>query len=169
MMSDTLLASNRSAAGIKTDSREFVAVKAVLDKARAEGRAALIAPEARAVCEAYGIKVPSQDIVGTADEAAAAAARIGFPVALKIVSKDILHKTEAGGVLLGLKTLDEVKQGFTQVMKNSQSYNSAAKIDGVQVQRMVSGDREVIVGAVTDPSFGKAGRVWTRRHIRRSA
>jgi acetyl coenzyme A synthetase (ADP forming)-like protein len=155
MMSNTLLDSSCSAAGSKTDSPAFVAVKAILDRARSEGRAALIAPEARAVCEAYGIRMPSQDIVGTAEQAAQAAALIGFPVAMKIVSKDILHKTEAGGVLLGLKTLDEVKQAFTRVMKSSQSYNPAAKIEGVQVQRMVSGDREVIVGAVTDPSFGK--------------
>jgi acetyl coenzyme A synthetase (ADP forming)-like protein len=155
-MTGTLLAfDHHLAIAPGAGSHQCAAVRAVLDRARSESRMALIAPEARAICEAYGIAMPPQETVKTADEAADAAERTGFPVALKIVSKDILHKTDAGGVSLGLKTRDEVKQGFAQILKRCLSYQPEASIDGVQVQGMVSCDREVIIGAVTDPSFGK--------------
>src|SRR5258706_16226640 len=80
---------------------------------------------------------------------------MGFPVVLKIVSPDILHKTEAGGVLVGLKSADEVSRGYDTILANAKTYKADAKIDGVQVQQMLAGGQEVIVGAVTDGSFGK--------------
>jgi acyl-CoA synthetase (NDP forming) len=78
------------------------AVREILDKVRAEGRAALTAPEGKRICDAYGIPTPREGVATTADEAVALAEQIGFPVALKIVSPDILHKTDAGGVLVGV-------------------------------------------------------------------
>ncbi|MEO3858647.1 acetate--CoA ligase family protein [Acrocarpospora sp. B8E8] len=127
----------------------------ILEKARAEGRLALTAPEGKRICDAYGIATPGEGLATSADEAVALAAEIGFPVVLKIVSPDILHKTEAGGVLVGLATSDAVRSGYDQIMAAAHAYDPNAAIDGVQVQQMVGGGYEVIIGAVTDPTFGK--------------
>ncbi|GAA1023116.1 acetate--CoA ligase family protein [Acrocarpospora pleiomorpha] len=127
----------------------------ILGKARAEGRLALTAPEGKRICDAYGIATPGEGLATSADEAVALAAEIGFPVVLKIVSPDILHKTEAGGVLVGLATPDAVRSGYDQIMAAAHAYDPNAAIDGVQVQQMVGGGHEVIIGAVTDPTFGK--------------
>jgi acetyl coenzyme A synthetase (ADP forming)-like protein len=80
---------------------------------------------------------------------------MGFPVVLKIVSPEILHKTEAGGVLVGIKSAADAEQGFATIMANAKKYNDKATLAGVQVQQMLQGGQEVIIGAVTDPSFGK--------------
>ena len=87
--------------------------------------------------------------------AASSRTGMGFPVVMKIVSPDILHKTEAGGVLVGLKSADEAAKGYDTILANAKKYKADAKIDGVQVQQMLKGGQEVIVGAVTDGSFGK--------------
>jgi len=131
------------------------AVRQVLDKVKGEGRTALTAPEGKLVCEAYSIPVPKEGVATSATDAAKLAAGMGFPVVLKIVSPEILHKTEAGGVLVGLKSADEVQKGFDTIMANAKKYNAKANLLGVQVQQMLSGGQEVIVGAITDPSFGK--------------
>jgi acetyl coenzyme A synthetase (ADP forming)-like protein len=132
-----------------------VSVRRILDGVRAERRSALTAPEGKLVCEAYGIAVPKEGVATSASEAARLAERLGFPVVLKIVSPEILHKTEAGGVLVGLKSADSVAKGFSTIMANARKYDANANLLGVQVQQMVTGGQEVIVGAVTDPSFGK--------------
>ncbi|MFD1047750.1 acetate--CoA ligase family protein, partial [Kibdelosporangium lantanae] len=107
-------------------------------------------------CDAYGIPTPGEGLATTADEAVALAAKIGFPVVLKIVSPEILHKTEAGGVLVGVSTEDDARAGFDTIIANARNYKADASIDGVQVQQMVGGDsHEVIIGATTDPTFGK--------------
>ncbi|MDH2428157.1 acetate--CoA ligase family protein [Sphaerisporangium sp. TRM90804] len=130
-------------------------VREVLEKARAEGRTALTAPEGRKVCEAYGIATPGEGLAASADEAVRLAEEIGFPVVLKIVSPDILHKTEAGGVVVGPRTAQDVRAAYEQIMTSARAYDAEASIDGVQVQKMVGGGHEVIIGAVTDPTFGK--------------
>ena len=131
------------------------AVRALIESVRNSGRRALSAPEAQQLCEAYGIPTPKQGLAKTAAEAAKIAARLRFPVVLKIVSDDILHKTEAGGVIVGLKNAAEVRRGFDQLVKSAKAYKKNAAIQGVQVQQMVGAGREVLVGAVSDPSFGK--------------
>jgi acetyl coenzyme A synthetase (ADP forming)-like protein len=131
------------------------AVRKILDHARASGRAALTAPEARGLCEAYGIVIPREGLATNATDAAAVAARIGFPVVMKIVSPQILHKTEAGGVLVGVKSAQEAAQGYATIVANALKYDSRAEILGVQVQQMIGAGQEVIIGAVTDPAFGK--------------
>ncbi|MET7765249.1 acetate--CoA ligase family protein [Streptomyces sp. NPDC005355] len=132
------------------------AVRAVLEAARAEGRTALTAPEGKRVTDAYGIPTPAEGLAESADDAVALADRIGFPVVLKIVSPDILHKTDAGGVRVGLASCAEVRGAFTAIVGNARSYDPAARILGVQVQQMIpAGGQEVIIGAVTDPTFGK--------------
>ncbi|NRN62906.1 Succinyl-CoA synthetase subunit alpha [Kibdelosporangium sp. 4NS15] len=130
-------------------------VREILDKVRAEGREALTAPEGKRVCDAYGIPTPGEGLAATADEAVALAEKIGFPVVMKIVSPDILHKTEAGGVLVGVADADGARSGYDQIIANAKNYKADAQIDGVQVQQMVGGGQEVIIGATTDPTFGK--------------
>ena len=130
-------------------------VRRILDQVKAEGRTALTAPEGKALCDAYGIPVPKEGVATTPAQAAKLAAAMKFPVVLKIVSPQILHKTEAGGVLVGLRTAAEVRKGFATIIANAKKYDKKAQILGVQVQQMVGGGQEVIIGAVTDPSFGK--------------
>jgi len=130
-------------------------VRRILDKAKAEGRTSLTAPEGKLVCDAYGIPVPKEGVATSAADAAKLATGMGFPVVLKIVSPEILHKTEAGGVLVGMKSAEDVQKGFDTIMADAKKYNAKANLLGVQVQQMLAGGQEVIVGAVTDPSFGK--------------
>jgi len=134
---------------------EKTAVRKILDEAKAAGRSALTAPEAKGICEAYGITIPKEGVATTAAEAAALAATIGFPVVMKIVSPQILHKTEAGGVVVGVKSAQAAQEAFTSIVANARRYDGNATIDGVQVQQMLSGGQEVLIGAVTDPAFGK--------------
>src|SRR5215831_9485183 len=130
-------------------------VRRILDTVKAEGRTALTAPEGKIVCEAYGIGVPKEGVASSAADAAKLAADMGFPVVLKIVSQEILHKTEAGGVLVGLKSAEDAQKGYDTIVANAKKYNAKANILGVQVQQMLSAGQEVIIGAVTDPVFGK--------------
>ena len=131
------------------------AVRSIIEKVKSEGRTSLTAPEGKLVCDAYGIPVPQEGVAKSAAEAAKLAASMGFPVVLKIVSPEILHKTEAGGVLVGIKSAADAEQGFATIMANAKKYNDKATLAGVQVQQMLQGGQEVIIGAVTDPSFGK--------------
>jgi acetyl coenzyme A synthetase (ADP forming)-like protein len=137
-----------------TETTRSTTVREILEAARAEGRTSLSAPEAKRVCDAYGINVPREGLATSAEEAVAIAEDIGLPVVLKIVSPDILHKTEAGGVLVGLSSADEVSTGYETIVENAKSYDADADITGVQVQQMLSEGTEVLIGAVTDPSFG---------------
>ncbi|MDZ5698775.1 acetate--CoA ligase family protein [Chelativorans sp. M5D2P16] len=130
-------------------------VRNVLEKVKAEGREALTAPEGKLLCDAYGITVPQEGLAGSAEEAASLASEMGFPVVMKIVSPDILHKTEAGGVIVGVETEEEAKAGYDKIIANAKAYNAKADISGVQVQQMLTGGQEVIIGSVTDGSFGK--------------
>ena len=130
-------------------------VRRILDLAKAEGRTSLTAPEGKLVCDAYGIATPKEGVATSAADAAKMAAAMGFPVVLKIVSPEILHKTEAGGVRVGIKSAEEAGKGFATIMANAAKYNAKATLLGVQVQQMLTGGQEVIIGAVTDPAFGK--------------
>src|SRR6185295_3889428 len=130
-------------------------VRRILDTVKAEGRSSLTAPEGKIVCDAYGIAVPKEGVATSAADAAKIAAGMGFPVVLKIVSPEILHKTEAGGVLVGVKTAEEARKGYDTILANAKQHNAKATILGVQVQQMLAGGQEVIIGAVTDPVFGK--------------
>jgi acetyl coenzyme A synthetase (ADP forming)-like protein len=131
------------------------AVRKILDQAKAAGRTSLTAPEAKGICEAYGITVPQEGVATSSADAAQLAARIGFPVVMKIVSPQILHKTEAGGVVVGVRNAQAAQEAFTSIVANARRYDGKATIDGVQVQQMLSGGQEVLIGAVTDPAFGK--------------
>src|ERR1700674_948105 len=131
------------------------AVREILDQAKAAGRSALTAPEAKGIGEVYDIAVPKEAVARTATDAAKLAATIGYPVVMKIVSPQILHKTEAGGVIVGVKSAEAAKDAYTTIVGNAKKYDAKAEILGVQVQQMLTGGQEVIIGAVTDPAFGK--------------
>jgi acetyl coenzyme A synthetase (ADP forming)-like protein len=131
------------------------AVRKILDAVRADKRSSLTAPEGKLVCDAYGIPVPKEGVAKSAAEAVKLASGMGFPVVMKIVSPDILHKTEAGGVMVGIKTAEDVEKNYATILANAKKYKSDAKIEGIQVQQMLLGGQEVIIGAVTDGSFGK--------------
>jgi len=136
-------------------NKDKAAVRKVLDAVKASGRTSLTAPEGKQVCDAYGIAVPGEGVAKSAADASKLASGMGFPVVMKIVSPDILHKTEAGGVIVGVKSADEAQKAYDQILANAKKYKADAKIEGIQVQQMLKGGQEVIVGAVTDGSFGK--------------
>ncbi len=131
------------------------AVRALIESARAAGQKALAPTEARALCEAGGIPVPRSAMASSAAEAGRCAAALGFPVAMKVVSPDILHKTEAGGVILDIQSASEAERAYQRIVASARAYKPGAQVTGVEIQQMLSGGHEVIVGVTDDPSFGK--------------
>ncbi|MEE9254698.1 MAG: acetate--CoA ligase family protein [Pseudomonadales bacterium] len=136
-------------------SHDQATVRAVLEQVRADGRSSLTPIEARQVCDAYDITTPPEGLAGSAEEAAALAEELGYPVVLKVASPDILHKSDAGGVLTNLGNAEEVAQAYRAILDNARAHKADAEITGVQVQQMLPSALEVIVGATTDPVFGK--------------
>ena len=139
---------------LSTQAVDQAAVREVLDAVRQDGRTALSAPEAKRVCDAYGIAVPQEGLATSAADAVRLAEEIGYPVVLKIVSPEILHKTEAKGVLVGVSSAQEASAGYETIVANARAYDSGATITGVQVQQMLGSGQEVLIGAITDPTFG---------------
>jgi len=131
------------------------AVREVFDKIRAEKRVAVTEAEAQAVAHAYGIRLPQSRLAPTADDAIAAANEMGYPVVLKIASPDILHKTDVGGVKVGLRNASEVRDAFDLIVYRATRYVPDARIWGCLVQEMVPTDGvELLVGMSRDPQFG---------------
>ncbi len=122
--------------------------------ARAAGRRALDAAESRPLLEAYGVPTPAEFLATSPYEAAVFAARIGFPVALKLISPEILHKSDIGGVILNVANEAAASAGFEAIIARAQAAHPGAHVRGVQVQQMVTGGQEVIVGVKRDPTFG---------------
>jgi acetyl coenzyme A synthetase (ADP forming)-like protein len=110
--------------------------------------------EANALLEAYGIPTPPEGLAAGPHEAAALASRIGFPVALKLISPDILHKTDMGGVILGVQDEEAAVAGYETLLARAARAHPGAEIRGVLVQKMITGGQEVIVGVKRDPTFG---------------
>jgi len=139
-------------------SYDRAVVNEILGNATSEGRTSLSAPEAKRVADAYGIPTPGEGLATSPQEAADIAAEIGFPVVLKVVSPEILHKTDAGGVVVGVQDADAARAAYDEIVANAKQYDSKATITGVQVQQMLDTGpdvHEVIIGSVTDSTFGK--------------
>ena len=119
-----------------------------------KGGGALSEYDSKGLIRAFGVMTTQEEIAGDADAAVAAAERIGYPVALKVNSADILHKTEAGAIRLGLADADAVRAAFAEVTANAQAHDGNAKIDGALVQEMVAGGVETIVGVSYDAQLG---------------
>lgn len=129
-------------------------VRNLFDRIRDEGRLSIGDAEARQVMEAYGLPVPQSRLASTAEEAVRFAEEIGFPVVLKIASPDILHKTDIGGIKLDVRTPADVRDAFDLLTYRAMRYMPDAELWGCQVQEMVGGGREVILGMNRDPQFG---------------
>ena len=127
---------------------------AIFKRAREEGRRHLLEPEAKTVCMEYGIPVPKFRVAGSAEDAVRYAEEIGYPVVLKVVSPDVIHKSDVGGVMLGLRSADEVRSAYEKLLGNVRSHKPNAEIVGVLVEEMAPKAVEVIVGAIKDPQFG---------------
>jgi acyl-CoA synthetase (NDP forming) len=127
----------------------------MLDQAKNHGRNALSEIEAKSLLKAWGLAVPRGGLARNAAEARSLASSIGSPVALKASSPDLLHKTEAGVIRLGLKSPEEVEDAFEEILRKAKKWNPAARVDGMLVEEMIGGEiREVIVGARQDLRFG---------------
>jgi acetyl-CoA synthetase (ADP-forming) len=126
----------------------------IINQAIREGRKVLLEPEAKTVCLEYGIPVTRFKVASNENEAAEYAEEIGYPVVLKIVSPDVIHKSDAGGVMLNLKNSADVSNAYAKIIENVKKYNAKAKIVGLLVQEMAPQSTEVIVGAIKDPQFG---------------
>jgi len=126
----------------------------IVAEARKEDRKALMEPEAKTICAEYGIPVTKFKVAKTEKEAVILAEKSGFPVVLKIISPDILHKSDAGGVMVNLRSQAEVKSAYNRILENAKKYKSDAKVVGVLVEEMAKQSTEVIIGAVKDPQFG---------------
>jgi len=129
-------------------------VRQIFDQVRADGRQTIGDAEARDIMKAYGIRIPASELATTADEAVDFAEEIGYPVVMKIASPDILHKTDIGGVKLGISDASEVRDAFDLLVYRATRYMPDAEIWGCLVQEMVRGGKEVIVGMNCDPQFG---------------
>lgn len=129
-------------------------VREIFDRVRAEGRVSIGDFEARDILEAYGLRIPRSELAETPEDAVRIATDIGFPVVLKIASPDILHKTDVGGVKVGLSSAADVRDAFELMVYRAQRYVEGARIWGCLVQEMVPGGLEVLVGMNRDPQFG---------------
>jgi len=110
--------------------------------------------EAKEFLEKYGIPFPRRAVAKTEDEAVQKAHEIGYPVVFKILSPDIIHKTDVGGVKIGIKNDDEARDAFREIMENVKQKMPNARIEGILVEEMVQGGHEVIIGGLQDPTFG---------------
>ncbi len=128
----------------------------IISDARAIGRTALTEIEAKRVFKAYGLPVTGTELARSEEEAVKFANEIGYPVVMKIVSPDILHKSDAGAVKVNIKDENMVREAYKVILENSLKYKSDAHIDGVAVQEMAPWATEVIVGSVNDKTFGPA-------------
>ena len=131
-----------------------MSIASIIDKARAEGRKLLTEVESKAILEEAGVPTTGARLATSAAEAEAAARETGFPVALKVVSPDISHKSDVGGVKLNLSTTDEVKAAFAEIMAAAKKAQPDATITGVSVQKMARPGIELIIGMSQDPQFG---------------
>jgi acetyltransferase len=141
----------------KTYRRFEVDTKSVqhdLNTVQASGRSGLVDVEARKVVEAYGFKTPKSMLANTLEQAKAYAETAGYPVVMKIASPDILHKTDVGGVVVGINNEQQLEQAFSSITNNARKFMPSARIWGVVVQQMLMTGTETIVGMHIDPNFG---------------
>jgi 4-hydroxybutyryl-CoA synthetase (ADP-forming) len=146
--------SSSTPAGKLSFAKDANKVKEVFASVRQQGRNNLLEEEGYEVLKAYGFPTPKSILGATEDECVRAAKEIGYPVVMKIASPDIIHKSDAGGVKVGVKSDDELRAAFKAILEGAKKYKSDARIKGVLVQEMVKGAKETILGASQDPTFG---------------
>ncbi len=126
----------------------------LIERAKAENRKFLMEHEAKAICREYGLPVAVSEVAKTPEEAVEIANKIGYPVVMKIVSPQVIHKSDVGGVIVGVKTPEEVKRAYDEIVNNVKKHVPNAEIIGILVQEMAPHSTEVIVGAIRDAQFG---------------
>jgi len=134
--------------GSSTTAREIIA------KARLDGRTALTEIEAKMLFAAYGLPVTEINLAKSEEEAVSMAEKTGFPIVMKVVSPDIIHKSDAGGVKVNIKDVNGVRNSYRTILENCKVYKADADIRGIAVQEMAPLGTEVIVGSINDPTFG---------------
>ena len=130
------------------------AIDQIVEKARQEGRSFLLSHEGQKVMKITGIPIPKSLIAMTIEGAVKSSTAIGYPVVMKVVSKDILHKSDAGGIALDLQNEEEVMDAYEAIMRSCREHVPHAVIEGVEISEMVQPGTEMIVGARIDKSFG---------------
>jgi acetyltransferase len=126
----------------------------VLENARLNDRTQLTGYEVECVLTAYGFPYPKTGLAKTVDQAKNIARKIKYPVVLKIASSKILHKSDVGGVIVDIRNNDELVAGYNKIMTTLRKHRKTKDIDGIQVQELIKGGKETILGVTTDPSFG---------------
>ncbi len=130
-------------------------IEKIISNAINEGRSRLLSHEAKEILRLAGLDVPPFRLARNIDEAVKYAKEIGYPVAMKVVSEDILHKTDVGGVVLNIDNEEEAIDAYELIMKNSRMHVPKARIEGVEISKMLPKGTETIIGSTTDASFGK--------------
>jgi len=128
-------------------------VHQIIEKAKKEKRS-LLETEAKELLKGYGIPVPDFKLIKSEDEITGLAKEINFPIVMKIVSPDIIHKTDAGGVKLNIKDETEARLAYQEIISKAKNYNKKARISGVIAYTMVPQGTEIIIGIMKDPYFG---------------
>jgi acetyl-CoA synthetase (ADP-forming) len=129
-------------------------VTRIFGQVRAEGRNFLLEHEAKTVCKEYGIPITAIKIAKTVEDAIKFSEEMECTTVFKIVSRDIIHKFDVGGVILNINGPEEAKKAYNQILENIKKHKPNAKIDGILIQEMAACATEVIVGAIKDPQFG---------------
>jgi len=135
-------------------AQERPTVKAIFKKTKDQGRSNLLETESRELLNEYGIVLPEARLASNAQEALTAADKIGYPLAMKIVSPHIIHKSDAGGVKLNLNNSQEVQEGFEEILKSALKVTTRDRIAGVLLSPMVPPGQECIIGVIRDQQFG---------------
>ena len=139
---------------LETGPKERPEVRAIFQGARHAKRTGLLETESRELLRAYGISLPPAEFVSSPEEAATASVRLGFPLAMKVVSSDIVHKSDAGGVKLNLKDEKEVAQAFDAIIEKASTVTSRKRVLGTMLSPMAPAGQECIVGMIRDAQFG---------------
>jgi acetyl-CoA synthetase (ADP-forming) len=129
-------------------------ISKIFETANADGRDFLYEHEAKNLFAMYNMPVTKIHVAETEDEAVEAAKKIGYPIVLKIVSPQILHKSDAGGVIVGVDDEQGIRDGYNKIIENAKNYKEDAEITGILVQEMAPKGTEIIIGSTTDPTFG---------------
>lgn len=129
-------------------------VKNVFDRVKKENRRNLLEEEGYEILKAYGFSTPKNFLATNEKEAIKSSNEIGYPVVMKIVSPEIVHKSESGGVKVGIRNQDQARKAFNDILANVKSYNPDATVKGVLVQEMIESAKETILGSKRDPMFG---------------
>jgi acyl-CoA synthetase (NDP forming) len=129
-------------------------ISKIFEVAKAENRGFLFEHEAKMLCGLYGMPITKIEVARTEDGAVEAAKRIGFPIVLKIVSPQVLHKSDAGGVIVGVNEEKGIREGYQKILTNIKNNVPTAVIEGILIQEMAPKGTEIIIGSTNDPTFG---------------